>query len=71
VVRRDPWGEVGWEGPWSDGFKEWTKEWLEILSELAHHEDPTDVGCLMSSRFSKQALDDEIGTTRLRQLVLD
>ena len=36
VVLRDPWGEAGWEGPWSDGSKEWTKEWLEILPELGH-----------------------------------
>ena len=36
------------------------KEWLEILSELAHHEDPTDFGCHMSSQSLKQVLDDEI-----------
>lgn len=36
VVLRDPWGEAGWEGPWSDGSKEWTSEWLEILPELGH-----------------------------------
>jgi Calpain family cysteine protease len=36
VVLRDPWGEPGWQGPWSDGSKEWTKEWLEILPELGH-----------------------------------
>ena len=59
VVLRDLWGEAGWGGPWSDGSKKWTKEWLEILSELAH-QDLTDLGCLMSSQFSKQALDDEI-----------
>jgi hypothetical protein len=71
VVLRDPWGEAGWEGPWSDGSKESTKEWLESLPKLAHHEGPTDLGCLVSSRFSKQALDDEIDTTRVRQLILD
>lgn len=36
VVLRDPWGEAGWEGAWSDGSKEWTAEWLEILPELGH-----------------------------------
>ena len=36
VVLRDPWGEAGWEGAWSDGSKEWTTEWLEILPELGH-----------------------------------
>ncbi|PPQ91204.1 hypothetical protein CVT25_001220 [Psilocybe cyanescens] len=36
IVLRDPWGTAGWEGPWSDGSKEWTKEWLEILPELGH-----------------------------------
>ncbi|KAF8889514.1 hypothetical protein CPB84DRAFT_1711621 [Gymnopilus junonius] len=36
VVLRDPWGDAGWEGHWSDGSKEWTSEWLEILPELGH-----------------------------------
>ncbi|PPR07664.1 hypothetical protein CVT26_001594 [Gymnopilus dilepis] len=36
VVVRDPWGDAGWGGPWSDGSKEWTSEWLEILPELGH-----------------------------------
>lgn len=36
VVLRDPWGEPGWQGAWSDGSKEWTTEWLEILPELGH-----------------------------------
>ena len=36
VVVRDPWGDAGWEGPWSDGSKEWTKDWLEVLPELGH-----------------------------------
>jgi len=47
------------------------KEWFEILSELAHHEDPTNFGCVIPSRFSKQGLDDEIDTTRVRQLILN
>ena len=36
MVLRDPWGSAGWEGAWSDGSKEWTTEWLEILPELGH-----------------------------------
>ncbi|QSZ35545.1 hypothetical protein DSL72_008415 [Monilinia vaccinii-corymbosi] len=30
---KNPWGETEWNGPWSDGSKEWTKEALEAL----HH----------------------------------
>ena len=36
LVLCNPWGEASWEGPWSDGSKEWMKEWLEILPELRH-----------------------------------
>ncbi|KAJ7613033.1 hypothetical protein FB45DRAFT_993113 [Roridomyces roridus] len=36
VVVRNPWGKTEWTGPWSDGSKEWTKEWLEVLPELDH-----------------------------------
>lgn len=36
VVLRDPWGDPGWQGAWSDGSKEWTTEWLEVLPELGH-----------------------------------
>lgn len=36
VVIRDPWGEAGWDGPWSDGSKEWTKEWLQVLPQLGY-----------------------------------
>jgi len=47
------------------------KEWFEIPSELAHHEGPTNFGFLIPSRFSKQGFDDEIDTSRVRQLILD
>ncbi|KAH7322212.1 hypothetical protein B0J17DRAFT_683969 [Rhizoctonia solani] len=33
---RNPWGESEWKGPWSDGSKEWTKDWLDRLDELHH-----------------------------------
>lgn len=36
VVVRNPWGRSEWTGPWSDGSKEWTKEWLGVLEELGH-----------------------------------
>ncbi|KAF9552247.1 cysteine proteinase [Agrocybe pediades] len=36
VVVRNPWGKTEWTGRWSDGSKEWTKEWLEILPTLGH-----------------------------------
>ncbi|TFK39591.1 hypothetical protein BDQ12DRAFT_61862 [Crucibulum laeve] len=36
VVLRNPWGESEWTGPWSDGSKQWTSEWLEALPVLGH-----------------------------------
>ena len=36
VVIRNPWGNSAWTGRWSDGSKEWTQEWLEILPKLGH-----------------------------------
>lgn len=36
VIVHNPWGNSEWTGPWSDGSKEWTSEWLEILPTLGH-----------------------------------
>ncbi|KAG7444425.1 cysteine proteinase [Guyanagaster necrorhizus] len=36
VVIRNPWGNSEWTGPWSDGSKQWTPEWLEMLPQLEH-----------------------------------
>jgi hypothetical protein len=36
VVIRNPWGDTEWTGPWSDGSKEWTPEWLQALPALGH-----------------------------------
>jgi hypothetical protein len=33
---RNPWGDTEWSGPWSDGSKEWTQEWLPALTALEY-----------------------------------
>lgn len=32
VMLKNPWGKGEWKGPWSDGSKEWTPEWLKKLN---------------------------------------
>lgn len=36
VILRNPWGGSEWTGRWSDGSKEWTYEWLELLPQIGH-----------------------------------
>ncbi|KAF5362355.1 hypothetical protein D9756_002799 [Leucocoprinus leucothites] len=36
LILRNPWGKSEWSGPWSDGSKEWTPEWLRRLPEIGH-----------------------------------
>ena len=31
VLLKNPWGEHEWKGPWSDGSKEWTADWIRKL----------------------------------------
>jgi hypothetical protein len=52
VVLRNPWGRTEWTGRWSDGSKEWTPEWLEVLP-LLEHEFGNDGQFIMECRFSR------------------
>jgi hypothetical protein len=36
LIMRNPWGASEWKGPWSDGSKEWTQQWLARLPEIGH-----------------------------------
>ncbi|PVG01978.1 cysteine proteinase [Serendipita vermifera] len=36
VVVRNPWRTGEWKGRWYDGSKEWTAEWLPLLTTLDH-----------------------------------
>ncbi|KAJ6479631.1 cysteine proteinase [Mycena sanguinolenta] len=36
VIRNPSGGRGGWDGPWSDGSKEWTAEWIGMLPLLGH-----------------------------------
>ncbi|KAK4129881.1 cysteine proteinase [Trichocladium antarcticum] len=31
LLLKNPWGKGEWKGPWSDGSKEWTPDWLKKL----------------------------------------
>ncbi|KAJ7226499.1 hypothetical protein B0H12DRAFT_1240580 [Mycena haematopus] len=36
LVLRNPCGLAEWNGPWSDGSKDWTPEWVDTLPLLGH-----------------------------------
>ncbi|KAF6759432.1 hypothetical protein DFP72DRAFT_806477 [Ephemerocybe angulata] len=36
VMLRNPWGKSEWTGRWSDGSKEWTREWVRAMPLLGH-----------------------------------
>lgn len=41
VMIKNPWSKGEWKGPWSDGSKEWTAEWLEALGHKFGGDDGT------------------------------
>lgn len=51
VVVRNPWGDSEWTGPWADGSKQWTQEWLPALEALKHSFGD-DGEFVMECRFS-------------------
>ncbi|KAG9026669.1 hypothetical protein FRB95_008568 [Tulasnella sp. JGI-2019a] len=36
LLLRNPWGTGEYTGAWSDGSKEWTSEWMDVLDVLGH-----------------------------------
>ncbi|KIO31140.1 hypothetical protein M407DRAFT_68249 [Tulasnella calospora MUT 4182] len=36
LMLRNPWGKGEYTGPWSDGSKEWTAEWMDVLDVMDH-----------------------------------
>ncbi|KAK7017663.1 calpain catalytic domain-containing protein [Favolaschia claudopus] len=36
LVLRNPCGQTDWNGPWADGSKEWTSQWMDALPHLGH-----------------------------------
>ncbi|KAG8903529.1 hypothetical protein FRB99_003160 [Tulasnella sp. 403] len=36
ILLRNPWGKGEYTGPWSDGSKEWTSEWMDVLDIMDH-----------------------------------
>lgn len=36
LMLRNPWGKGEYTGPWSDGSKEWTSEWMDVLDVMDH-----------------------------------
>lgn len=64
VVIRNPWGKSEWNGPWSDGSKEWTAEWLPALQDLKHtfgDDGQFVMECKLNFRTELFVLDDDAG----------
>lgn len=36
ILLRNPWGKGEYTGRWSDGSKEWSSEWLDVLDIMEH-----------------------------------